>query len=86
MNKSARAFYDLEKLKSIPIAEVAQAYGIEVKPSGTDFWCKLRDERTPSCKLYTKTNSFCDFGNTNYGGEKIQITAFFHSFSPGEAI
>lgn len=86
MNKSARAFYDLEKLKSIPIAEVAQAYGIEVKPSGTDFWCKLRDERTPSCKLYTKTNSFCDFGNTNYGGDTIQLTAFLHSCSRADAI
>ena len=71
-----RNFYDLEKLKSIPIHEVAQAYGVSVKKVGNDYWCAIRQERTASCKLYTKTNSFCDFGAANYGGNTIELTAF----------
>lgn len=86
MDKPKRNFYDLEKLKSIPIHEVAQAYGIQVKKVGNDYWCAIREERTPSCKLYTKTNSFCDFGNANYGGDTIQLTAFLHSCSRADAI
>lgn len=79
--KPSTPFYDLEKLQSIPIAEVAQAYGVELKQVGSDYWCKLRDEKTASCKLYTKTNSFCDFGNANYGGDTIELTRFLHSCS-----
>lgn len=77
----SKPFYDPEKLQSIPIAEVAQAYGVELKQVGSDYWCKLRDEKTASCKLYTKTNSFCDFGNANYGGDTIELTRFLHSCS-----
>ncbi len=79
--KIARPFYDIEQLKSIPIHEVAQAFGVQVKKAGNDYWCAIRDERTPSCKLYTKTNSFCDFGAANYGGDTIELTKFLHSCS-----
>lgn len=81
-----RNFYDLEKLKSIPIHEVAQAYGVSVKKVGNDYWCAIRQERTASCKLYTKTNSFCDFGAANYGGDTIELTAFLNSCSRENAI
>lgn len=84
--KRKRYFYDLEKLKSIPIHEVAQAYGVSVKKVGNDYWCAIRQERTASCKLYTKTNSFCDFGAANYGGDTIELTAFLNSCSREEAI
>lgn len=84
--KPKRNFYDLEKLKSIPIHEVAQAFGVQVKKVGNDYWCAIRQERTPSCKLYTKTNSFCDFGAANYGGNTIELTAFLNSCSRGDAI
>lgn len=84
--KPKRNFYDLEKLKSIPIYEVAQAFGVEVKKVGNDYWCAIRQERTPSCKLYTKTNSFCDFGAANYGGDTIELTAFLNSCSREDAI
>lgn len=81
IGKDSRPFYDLEQLKSIPIHEVAQAFGVQVKKAGNDYWCAIRDERTPSCKLYTKTNSFCDFGAANYGGDTIELTRFLNSCS-----
>lgn len=81
-----RNFYDLDRLKSIPIQEVAQAFGVQVKTVGDDYWCAIRDERTPSCKLYGKTNTFCDFGAANYGGDTIELTAFLHSCSRADAI
>lgn len=81
MSNKARLFYDIEQLKSIPIREVAQAFGVQVKKAGNDYWCALRDERTPSCKLYTKTNSFCDFGAANYGGDTIELTKFLRACS-----
>lgn len=84
--KPKRNFYDLEKLKSIPIHEVAQAFGVQVKKAGNDYWCAIRQERTPSCKLYTKTNSFCDFGAANCGGDTIELTAFLNSCSRVEAM
>lgn len=86
MEVTKRNFYDLEKLKSIPIHEVAQAFGVQVKQVGNDYWCAIRQERTPSCKLYTKTNSFCDFGAANYGGDTIELTAFLNSCSREDAM
>ena len=81
-----RNLYDLDRLKSIPIQEVAQAFGVQVKKVGNDYWCAIRDERTPSCKLYGKTNTFCDFGAANYGGDTIELTAFLNSCSRADAI
>ncbi len=80
-NNEKRLFYDVEKLKSIPICDVAQAFGVSVKKNGNDYWCAIRSERTPSCKLYTKTNSFCDFGAANYGGDTIELTKFLNGCS-----
>ncbi len=79
--KISRPFFDVEKLKSIPICDVAQAFGVSVKKNGNDYWCAIRNERTPSCKLYTKTNSFCDFGAANYGGDTIELTKFLNCSS-----
>ncbi len=80
-NNEKRLFYDVEKLKSIPICDVAQAFGVPVKKNGNDYWCAIRSERTSSCKLYAKTNSFCDFGAANYGGDTIELTKFLNGCS-----
>lgn len=79
MKSTAKPFYNIEDLKNLPIHEVAQAFGIQVKKNGNDYWCAIRDERTPSCKLYTKTNTFCDFGAANYGGDTIELTKFLNA-------
>lgn len=67
--------YDLKKLKELPIREVAEIYGIEVVKKGGSLWCKLRDETAASCKIYETTNTFCDFGDSNLGGDTIDFVA-----------
>ena len=57
-----KKYYDFKILKAIPIQEVAERMGIEVSTKGGGLWCKIRPEDTASCKLYTTTNTFCDFG------------------------
>ena len=70
--KTSKPHYDKQKLKEIPIAEVADALGIEVVRKGGSAWCKIRDEKQCSCKLYETTNSFCDFGSMA-GGDTIKF-------------
>ncbi len=67
--------FDFNRLKEIPIVEVASALGIEVKQKNGGAWCKLRNEKTASCKLYETTNTFCDFGDGNRGGDTIDFVA-----------
>lgn len=78
--------YDTAELKAIPIDEVCRAYGIEVKNRGGGLWCAIRDEKTPSCKLYMQNNTFCDFGNANFGGDTITLTKFVFSCDTKQAI
>lgn len=68
-------FYDLDKLKEIPIQEVLRDfYGIESTPKGAHrAFCDIRGEKTPSCCLYLDTNSYCDFGDSNRGGNVINL-------------
>ena len=79
------SFYDLETLKSIPIEEVAQSLGLEVVTQGGGLWCKVRDEKTASCKLYTSTNTFCDFGSQE-AGDTIHLVAYCKGISNADAI
>ena len=72
-------FYDLNEVKSLSILDVCDMLGIPVKSIGGSHWCKLRNERTESCKLYVDTDegydSFCDFGNGKKGGNVINFTS-----------
>jgi hypothetical protein len=54
-----REMYDLEYIKQIPITNF-----VEVNRAG---FFKLRDEKTPSCKYYEKTNTWHDFGSGEHG-------------------
>lgn len=72
--KDAKPSYDKQILKEIPIADVAEALGIQVVRRNGSAWCKIRDEKTPSCKLYETTNSFCDFGSMA-AGDTIRFVA-----------
>lgn len=82
----AEFYYDKNVLKEIPIAEVAEAFGIEVVRKGGGAWCCLREERTPSCKLYETTNTWCDFGDGNRGGDTISFVAYAENISNDAAM
>lgn len=68
-------YYDLDKLKEIPIQEVLRDfYGIESTQKGAHrAFCDIRGEKTPSCCLYLDTNTYCDFGDSNRGGNVINL-------------
>lgn len=63
---------DVDKLKAIPIAEVAVALGFQL--SGGMARCRLpgHDDRTPSFSIRTLTNTFHCFG-CNRGGDSINL-------------
>lgn len=67
--------YDLDKIKEIPITEILNdLYGIETQKKGTHrAFCDIRGEKTPSCCLYLDTNTYCDFGDGNRGGNVINL-------------
>lgn len=79
-------FYELARIKEIPIKELAGELGIEVVTRNGGSWCKLRNEDTASCKLYENTNTFCDFGDGNRGGDVIAFYATAEGVSNTEAI
>lgn len=83
--KDAKPFYNVQRLKEIPIAEVAEELGIEVIRRGNSAWCKIRNERDPSCKLYETTNTFCDFGSMA-SGDTVNFVAEVKQISNAEAI
>ena len=74
-NQSYSGYYDLDKIKEIPIVDVlSDLYGIEAQKKGTNrAFCDIRGEKTPSCCLYLDTNSYCDFGDGNRGGNVINL-------------
>lgn len=73
-----KAFYNLEDLNSISILDVCEHFGVPVEKKGGSYFCKLRNERTASCKLYLKNadghDSFFDFG-PSVGGNVIRFVS-----------
>jgi len=63
-----RATFNLRQIKQYPIRDILAQRGIEV--IGEFF--KLRDEKTPSCKIYDEDNRWHDFGS-NQGGDSIDL-------------
>lgn len=72
------AFYNLDELRSIPILDVCENFGVLVQKQGRSYFCKLRDEKTASCKLYFDGkdgyDSFYDFGS-HAGGDVIRFVS-----------
>lgn len=64
-------FYNLDDIRNISILDVCEAYGVLVNKQGKSYFCKLRDEKTASCKLNVDTrygyDTFKDFGSGAYG-------------------
>lgn len=81
-----RNFYNLDVLEAIPIEEVCKRFDVPIFKKSGKLWCKIRNEKTPSCKLYEETNTFCDFGNGNLGGNTINFVAAIKNCSNAEAI
>lgn len=75
-----KAFYNLDDLNNIPILDVCEHFGVQVDKKGSSCFCKLRNERTASCKLYLNNadghDSFYDFGSA-IGGNVIKFVSEF---------
>jgi len=56
----------VEEVKSLPIREVAERCGVEVNPKGF-CRCPAHSEKTGSCKLYARTNTWYCFGCHAHG-------------------
>lgn len=70
-----KGYYNLDEIKAIPITQILyDFYGIESQSKGSHrAFCDIRGEKTPSCCLYLDTNSYCDFGDSNRGGNVINL-------------
>ena len=77
-----RNYYNIEELKGVKISDILRDYGILVNKSG---FFSVRNERTPSCKIYAKTNSFYDFGSGT-GGNPINLIEYLEGCSRTEAM
>lgn len=78
-------FYNLEQLKSIPILDVCNVFGIVVERKGGQLWCKVRPERTASAILHPENNTFHDFG-TNKTSDVIGLVSVFKGIDRGGAM
>ena len=73
--------YDLDMLRAIPIRQVLSNYNIKVNRAG---FFKLRNERTPSAKIYDNNNNFYDFGSGE-GGSVIDLIMILENIDFKEA-
>lgn len=81
-----RNFYDLDTLRAIPVVEVLQRYGVDVKVRYKDGWCRIRsDDNHPSCHINLNKNSWFDHG-IQLGGGPIQVVQYFENCSNYDAI
>lgn len=83
---TSKPFYNLDQIKSIPILEVCERFGVEVKQYGKNLKCKIRDERTPSTVLHPESNTFYDFGGNHDHGDSISFVGALCGVDRGEAI
>lgn len=56
----------IEEIKALPIREVARRCGVEVSTKGFCL-CPVHNEKTGSCKVYDKTNTWYCFACHAYG-------------------
>ena len=76
-------YYNLEDIKAIPLEAILNDYGIDVKKGKF----ALRDERTPSAKIYPETNTWADFGGGDArGGTTVNLVMQKEGLSWEEAV
>ena len=79
-------YYDVNRLKEIPIKEVCEQLGLELKRgSNNKLWTKIRDEKSNSCCINLDKNYWYDFG-VGYGGDTIKLVEEVRGISSKEAI
>lgn len=78
-----KKYYDIKSLKSIPIPDVLARFGIGVNHAG---FFAIRNEHTPSAKYYRNTNTYCDFGMHNDGGDVLKLYAVLAGLDMRDAI
>lgn len=79
-------YYDVNRLKEIPIKEVCEQLGLELKRgSNNKLWSKIRSEKSSSCCINLDKNYWYDFG-VGYGGDTIKLVEEVRGISSKEAI
>ncbi|XZK79767.1 ImmA/IrrE family metallo-endopeptidase (plasmid) [Clostridium perfringens] len=79
-------FYDINKLKEIPIGDIADKLGIDTVKRGNKLWCNLRGEKTASCCINIDKNYFYDFGGQPEGGDGIKFVSKAEGISAKDSI
>ena len=77
--------YSLYEVKDLPILEVCDLLAVPVTRRGKSYWCKLRDEHTPSAILHPENNTFYDFGSQDHGSN-IDLVCLVTGKSFGDAV
>lgn len=85
VEKETQPFYNLDKIKEIPLEDVCNRLGIHTSPKGKKLWCDIRGEKTPSCCINTDKNYWYDFGSST-GGDVIKFVSEVEKIDAKEAI
>ena len=85
VEREIHPFYDLDKIKEIPLEDVCNRLGIITSSKGKKIWCDIRGEKTPSCCINTDKNYWYDFGSSQ-GGDVIKFISEVEKLEPKEAI
>ncbi len=85
VEKEAQPFYNLDKIKEMPLEDVCNRLGIHTSSKGKKLWCDIRGEKTPSCCINTDKNYWYDFGSST-GGDVIKFVSEVEKIDLKEAI
>lgn len=75
--ETAKPDYDVQSLKNIPLDTI-----VAINSQG---FFKVREEKTPSCYWYKKTNTWVDFGGDNRRHDAVDLVQLIHSLTFLEA-
>ena len=85
VEKDVQPFYNLNKIKEIPLEDVCNRLGIQTSSKGRKLWCDIRGEKTPSCCINLDRNYWYDFGSST-GGDVIKFISEVEKINAKEAI
>lgn len=85
VEKELQPFYNLDKIKEIPLEDVCNRLGIHTSSKGKKLWCDIRGEKTPSCCINPDKNYWYDFGSAK-GGDVIKFVSEVEKIDSKEAI
>ncbi|EDT14254.1 CHC2 zinc finger domain-containing protein [Clostridium perfringens] len=83
--KEIEPFYNLDKIKEIPLEDVCNRLRVNTSSKGKKLWCNIRGEKTPSCCINIDKNYWYDFG-TSKGGDVIKFVSEVEKINSKEAI